>query len=260
VKKKIALLLILVFAFAAAGWSEVFLNRIEASFQYDYLTPDSLYGDWNAITVTYFREVSPTFNYHVGASAHYRNKGAILLFAGIAKDWSQKLFSNFAVSTATNCDYLQRYRLDADINLKLFKSEFLIATLGYAYVKYHNVHEDIIWRYGLSAYIKRIVLEFMIFNNTSMPGDSKSSTSLFGIGYGIDGWQWTHLIFNFGQQSYLATYALGNPEVIQDSNEITLKHRHWIKKDFGWFASFGFMELGDSYNKYLFEFGLFWKY
>ncbi|MDO9578345.1 MAG: YaiO family outer membrane beta-barrel protein, partial [Candidatus Cloacimonadales bacterium] len=197
-KQKTALLLIIVLAFTATVWSEVFLNRIEPSIQYEYLDPDSLYGAWSAVNVTYFREVNPYFNYHLGATAHYRNDAALLLYGGIFKTLSRKLFTNLAISGATKCDYLQKYRFDADINLKIFRSEALIATLGYAYVNYHNVHEDIIWRYGLSVYITRFIFQFMIFDNTSKPGDIKSSMNLFSIGYGIEGWQWTYLTFNFG--------------------------------------------------------------
>jgi YaiO family outer membrane protein len=236
------------------------LHRVETSLLYEYLTPNDAYGEWQALNVTYFKEVSPRFNWHAGITAHYRDETALLLFGGIGVIWAKRLFSNFAASFGTKCDYLQEYRFDADINLKLLKSEALIATLGYAYVNYHTVHEDIIWRYGCSLYLQRLVFELMFYNNTSKPGDIKSSTTLFSAGYGEEGWQWTYLIFNFGEQSYLATYVVGNPEIVQDSNEITLKHRHWLKKDFGWFASLGYMELGLAYEKFLFQFGFFWQW
>ena len=255
VRKEVTLIIIFIIAFSVTGWSEVFLNRIESSLMYEHLDPNDIYGDWFALNVTYFREVNPTLNYHVGATVHFRDENAILFFAGIGKVWTRKLFSNFAFSAATKCNYLQKYRWDADINLKLLKNENLIATLGYAYVKSYGVHEDHIWRYGLSLYVKRFIFEFMIFDNTSNPGNLKSSTSLFSIGYGIDGWQWTYFIFNFGKQAYYVDY-----DVIEVSNEITLKHRHWLENDFGWFASLGFMELGNAYDKYLFQFGLFWQY
>ncbi|MFC1898277.1 YaiO family outer membrane beta-barrel protein [Candidatus Cloacimonadota bacterium] len=254
-RKKIALLLIFILAFTAATWSEVFLHRIETSIQYEYLNPDSLYDSWNSLTVKYFREVNPTFNYHVGASIHNRNDSALLLFAGIGKTLSKRWFTNLAVSTSTKCDYLQQFRFDADINVILFRQENLIATLGYAWINYHTEYEDVLWRYGLSYIISRFVFEFMIFENTSTPGKVESSTALFSLGYGIDGWQWTHMVFNFGNQAYWATNY-----VLQNSDEIILKHRHWLKKDFGWFASLGFLDLGEAYEKYLIEFGLFWQY
>jgi YaiO family outer membrane protein len=255
VKKKTALLLILVFAFTVSAWSEVFLNRIEASIQYEYLHPDSLYGAWNALDLTYYRQVNPGFNFHVGVSTHYRENAALLLYAGIGKSILPRLYTNLAISGATKCDYLQQYRLDADINLKLLKNESLIATLGYAYVNYHTKYKDVLWRYGLSYYITRFIFEFIIYDNTSTPGDVKSSTSLFSLAYGVDGWQWTHFIFNIGKQAYYVTY-----DVVQESNDITIKHRRWLKNDFGWFASLGYMQLGESYDKYLLEFGLFWQY
>ena len=255
VKKTIVICLILFFVFTMPAWSEVFLNRIETSLLNEYLSPNDTYGEWYALNATYYRDAAPTWNYHIGATGHYREDGALLLFAGIAKNWSRKLFSNFAVSTSTECDYLPVFRLDADINVKLFKNEILIATLGYAYVNYHTDYEDIIWRYGASLYIQRLVFELMVLDNTSNPKNVKSSTTLLSIGYGLEGWQWTYLVINFGQQAYYVNY-----EIIQNSNEFTLKHRRWLKKDFGLFASLGYMELGTSYEKYLFQLGFFWQY
>ena len=254
-KTKTALLLFFALAISATGWSEVFLKRLETSLQYEYLDPNEVYGEWWALNATYFREVKADFHYHLGATAHYRDEAALLIFGGIGKTWSRRLFSNFALSLATRCDYLPQFRFDADINLKLLKTENLVATLGFAYVDYHTDYEDIIWRYGLALYLKRLIFELMIFNNTSNPGKVQSSTAMFSIGYGEEGWQWTYLVFNFGQQAYYVDY-----EVIHDSNEITLKHRRWIKRDFGWFAALGYMQLGQSYEKYLFQFGLFWQY
>ncbi len=246
---------------------KVFLNRIEASYMYEYLDPYDDYGDWHSFNVTYYRQETPAFNFHLGATFHnrlivgpdYGNSG-ILVFGGIAKDWTARLYSNFAASFGTRCDYLQEYRFDADINLKLLKNKNLIATMGYAYVNYHTPYEDVIWRYGLSLYVKRFIFELMFFNNRSIPGDIKSESMQFSIGYGEEHWQWTYLIFNFGSQAYLNIISTNLDRIELDSNEITLKHRRWIKRDFGWFAALGFLQLDTYYHKYLFQFGLFWQY
>lgn len=263
-------ILFFIFLVAAPLNSDVFLNRIEASYTYEYLDPYDDYGDWHSFNVTYFRQETPTFSFHLGATFHnrlivapnYENSG-ILLFGGITKDLTSRLYSNLVLSFGTECDFLPEYRIDADINLKLLKNKNLIATLGYAYVNYHTPYEDIIWRYGLSLHIKRFVFELMFYENHSIhdndPDDIYSDSMLFGVGYGADGWQWTHLIFNFGSQAYL----LNDPNLTRiklDSNEITLKHRRWIKNNFGWFASLGFMQLDQYYEKYLLQFGLFWQY
>ncbi|MCF7815069.1 MAG: YaiO family outer membrane beta-barrel protein [Candidatus Cloacimonetes bacterium] len=253
--------------------SEVFLNRLEASYTYEYLDPIDTYGDWHSFNVTYFRQETSTFNFHLGATFHNRlivgptyDHSGILFFGGVTKDWSSRLYSNFSASFGTECDYLPEYRFDADLNLKLLKHKNLIATLGYAYVNYHTFYEDIIWRYGLALHIKRFVFELMFYDNLSINANSdeeiESSTMLFSVGYGMEGWQWTHLIFNFGSQAYLLYDPFLNDlyRVELDSNEITLKHRRWIKNDFGWFASLGFMQLDTYYEKYLFQFGLFWQW
>nr|HPR17448.1 YaiO family outer membrane beta-barrel protein [Candidatus Cloacimonadota bacterium] len=179
---------------------------------------------------------------------------------GIGKTWSSRLFSNFALAFGTECDYLPEYRFDADINLKLLRNRNLIATLGYTYSNAYTPHEDIIWHYGASLYIKRFIFELMFFDNLSKPGDVKSGSMQFSIGYGEEFRQWTYLIFNFGSQAYQDTFDPNLNKIEMDSNEITLRHRRWLKQDFGWFAAFSYMELANAYNKYLFQLGLFRQY
>lgn len=262
--------LILIFCFSIPISAEVFLNRLEAGYTYEYLDPTTDYGDWHSFNITYFKTETPTLNFHVGTTFHNRlivapsfAHSGFLFFGGITKDISSRFYTNLVLSFGTESDYLPEYRVDTDANLKLFKSRRLIATLGYAYVNYHTQYEDIIWRYGLAWHIRSFVFELMFYDNLSKNTfnnqEIKSSTMLFSAGYGRDGWQWTHLIFNFGSQAYFLN-DINLTRVELDSNEITLKHRRWIKADFGWFASLGYMQLDTYYNKYLFQFGLFWQW
>jgi YaiO family outer membrane protein len=266
VKNKLVLagILILIFWLSPVR-SEVFLNRIEASYMYEYLRPFNDYGDWHSFNITYYRQQRPDFNYHLGATLHHRpitslRESGILLFGGISKDWSARLYSNFSLSFGSKTDYLPEYRYDLDINLKLLKHRNLVFTLGYAYINYFTVHEDVLWRYGFTLYHKSLIFSIMFFDNYSDPGNVDSQKTQFSFGVGREHWQWTYLILDYGTQAYLNIYNPNQVKIEQDVIEIALKHRRWLKRDFGFFLTLSLLELEASYTKYGVQFGLFWQY
>jgi YaiO family outer membrane protein len=235
-------------------------NRLEAYFTYDYLDPDSLYDAWKSETIGYYRTVNKEFNYHLIGTLHQRYDNGFLFEAGLTRVWNRKLFSDAAFSMGSEVDYLQKLRIDFNTYYKFLKHENLIASLGVAWIDYHDVHEDTILRAGLAYYYKRWIVEYVHFRNRSNPGKVDTSTNQVSLGYGREFKHWTYLIYSRGKQGYLATYLDVPQEVNSKSYEITLKHRHWYGKNYGPFLHLIYTNLDQVYEKYNCSLGVFWQF
>jgi YaiO family outer membrane protein len=233
-------------------------NRLELAATYEYLHPQSDFGDWKNVTVTLYRKENPDLTWFVQLGAHSRKEGeGMLASAGAYKDWSESLFTYTALSAGTNSEYLPQFRADHDFNLRIGPEKNFVWVVGGTYIQYFDVHRDYILSTGLSAYLGKWVAEYRVFRNISDPGSEVSYSQLFGLAYGQDGQQWTSGKFSFGRQAYLAT-AVETPESVNNNSVLaTLGHRRWLGRDYGVFWELSYFNLSHSYQKYGLTIGVF---
>ncbi|MBI5043029.1 MAG: YaiO family outer membrane beta-barrel protein [Nitrospirae bacterium] len=234
-------------------------NRIEINLTYEHLTPNEIYGDWKNLSLAYYRTPKSDFSYFLQAEAFSRKEGdGVLGVIGAYKDWMEYLYTYSSVSAGSNSEYLPMFRGDHDFNLKLGEDRNIVWITGITYIKYFDVHKDLILSTGLALYYPADwIWMYRIFINDSDPGNMISYSHLFSVGYGREKWQWTYLNISFGKQAYLATYLQSPEEVNRDTFRIALKHRLWLNKDYGIMAEASYLKLDEEYEKYGFSLGFF---
>lgn len=232
--------------------------RLEANLSYEYLSPDSAYGSWKTLSFGFYDKPRKDLTYFIQLGAFSRKSGEALLGTlGAYKDWGSRLYTYSALSTGTNSDYLPQIRIDHDFNIKLGAMKNFVWTAGASYLKYFDVHKDMLLSTGITFYFDRWIGGYRVFRNESDPGSIVSYSHLISAGYGREGWQWTYLDLSFGKQAYLPAYLASPEEVRQNSLYTSLKHRHWIGKDYGIFGDLSYFKLKDGYDKYGFSLGVF---
>lgn len=236
-------------------------KRLEARFSYEYLNPHSDYGSWETFTLSFYNNPVRDLTYFLNLGVFDRNEGKALMGTlGAYRDWTAYLYTYTALSTATNSEYLPRVRVDNDFNVKLGPEKEVVLTAGITYVRYFDVHKDLILSTGLTYYEGKWIMSYRFFRNDSDPGDVISYSHLASIGYGKEGSRWTFADLSYGKQAYLATH-LSNPEqVSQNSLSVTIRHRHWIQDSYGIILETGYLDLDEGYKKYLFVPGLFMEF
>lgn len=243
-----------------AAFSRAGAMRLDTSFSYEHLSPNGTYGSWKALNAALYFPL-PGFSAFAQASAHSRRDGKGVLAAGGGyRDWSPDFYTYTSVAGASNSSYLPRFRLDQDFNLKLLDSRTLVVTGGVSYIKYHDVHEDLVFSAGPSLYSGPWIFSYKLFRNISNPGSVKSYTHVQSAGYGSEGAHWTFLTASQGKQAYLATYLSDPQEVRQSAVSFMLNHRHWLNKDFGVTGDVSWFELKDGYKKYGVSLGCFFYF
>lgn len=234
-------------------------NRIEINVTYEHLTPNEIYGEWKNLSLAYYGTPKKDFTFFIQAEVFSRKEGdGVLGVLGAYKDWTDYLYTYTSVSAGSDSEYLPKFRADHDFNFKLGEKRNIVWIAGATYIKYFDVHKDLILSTGLALYYPEDwIWEYRIFRNDSDPGNVISYSHLFSIGYGREKWQWTYLDVSSGRQAYLATY-LESPETVnQDTFRIALKHRLWLGKDYGIMAEVSYLKLDVEYEKYGFSLGFF---
>jgi len=232
--------------------------RLETNFSYEDLSPNSVYGSWKTLSFGFYDKPQKDLTYFLQLGVFSRNEGEALLGTlGAYKDWGSRLYTYSDLSTGTSSNYLPRIRIDHDFNIKLGAMKNVVWTVGASYLKYFDVHKDMILSTGITLYSDKWILGYRVFRNESDPGSIVSYSQLISAGYGKEEWQWTYLDLSFGQQAYLATYLTSPEEMMQNSLYASLKHRRWIDKDYGIFGDLSYFKLKDGYDKYGFSFGIF---
>ncbi|MBN1224122.1 MAG: YaiO family outer membrane beta-barrel protein [Candidatus Aminicenantes bacterium] len=233
-------------------------KRFEAMLSYETLNPHDPYGSWKTFLLSYYANPRLGFTYYFQLGAFSRKEGdAGLAVAGAYKDWSDRFYTYTAVSSGTDSAYLPVFRFDNDFNFKLGKKRNIVWTAGITFLKYHNVHRDLILSSQVTAYFEGVVATYRIFRNRSDPGGIKSFSHLLDAAYGREGWQITNATLSFGKQAYLATYLSRPEEVNQNSIYVVVKHRRWIGSGLGLLGDFSYFKLEDGYTKIGFSLGVF---
>jgi len=233
--------------------------RLEMGGNYEYLSPNATYGSWKSGFLRLYHRPVQGFTYFLegGAFSRKHEGDAVLGVLGAYKDWSPWLYTYTSFSTGSNSTYLPKYRLDQEFNFKLGEKKNIVPSIGFTYIKYHDIHKNYIVYPGISYYGEGFVITYKHFINRSDPGSVNSSSDLVSIGIGQEGKSWTYLDISYGKQAYLATYLANPQEVRQKALYISLSHRHWIKKDLGLFGGLSYLKLKDGYEKYGFQAGIF---
>lgn len=233
-------------------------HRLEMSFSYEYLTPHDVYGTWKNFSIGLHNKPKPDLTYFVQLGVFSRKEGdGMLGNVGAYKDWGSRLYTYSALSIGTNSEYLPRIRIDNDFNIKIGAMKNIVWTAGVSYIKYFDLHKDLILSTGLTLYNGNWISGYRVSMNDSSPGNVISYSHHVSIGYGKEGWQWTFLDLSYGKQAYLATSVLIPEEVRQDAPYISIKHRRWIGKNFGVLIELNYLKLKDTYEKYGFSSGIF---
>jgi YaiO family outer membrane protein len=236
-------------------------KRIEVSYSFENLQPHSIYGNWSAGNFAFYNKYSPDFTYFLQSSLHSRDEGnGVTGTVGAYKDWTNYLYTYSAVTAGSNSTYLPKFRGDHDFNFKVGSNKNLVLTAGITHIDYFDEHRDLILSGGPTLYLDKWVLQYRLFHNESDPGSVESYSHLISVGYGKEGWQWTYLNVSFGKQAYMAT-SLATPEAVnQNSIDVSLKHRHWLGKDYGIFGDIDYFKLQDGYKKYGISCGFFYEF
>ena len=236
-------------------------RRIETSYFFEHLEPNSTYGNRNSGDLSFFSNPCKGFTYFVKANYYNRMEGSATAgTAGAYIDWLDSLYTYSSVSAGRRSDYLPKIRLDHDFNFKMGAKKNLVLTAGLTYIDYFTDHKDLILSGGPTLYLNPVILQYRLFHNQSSPGSVISYSHLISLGYGEEKWQWTYLIFSFGKQAYLAT-ALSSPEEVdQNSFDATLRHRHWLDSSYGIFGDVSYFKLQDGYDKTGICLGFFYEF
>jgi YaiO family outer membrane protein len=233
-------------------------NRME--FDLGYASLSDQYGSWKNSRLMYLRR-ELTFTYFFEMEGFLRKDGdGVLWTGGIIKDWKPWFYTYTALATGTNSNYLPQFRFDQDLNFKFGKKREFVFTLGGTYVDYHADHEDLIFSAGITGYFNKWILGYRIFRNISYPGSVGSLSHTFDVTYGREGSHWTSLVFSYGNQAYSSTELASPEKVDQTSQEILLKHRHWMAENWGLYGEASAFHLNNEYRKYGFTLGVFWDF
>ena len=236
-------------------------KRVEVSYSFENLQPHSTYGNWNTGNFAFYDKRLPDFTYFLQSSVYNRDDGnGVTGTVGAYKDWADFIYTYSSITAGSHSNYLPKFRGDHDFNFKVGQNKNLVLTAGISYIDYFDVHRDLILSGGPTLYLDKWVLQYRLFHNESDPGSVRSFSHLVSVGYGAEGWQWTYLDFSFGKQAYMAT-SLATPEAVnQNSMTITLKHRHWLGKDYGIFGDVSYFKLQDAYKKTGLTCGFFYEF
>jgi YaiO family outer membrane protein len=211
--------------------------------------------------VKYYRYQEPTFNFFFqGGMVKREGKNDYIGLFGFAKDWNPNLYTYTVVAKGTVSTYLPNARFDHDFNFKVGKKRNVLLTLGVTYIKYYVPAEDFIISSGLTWYLGHWVSAYRLFWNHKKPGNIRSFSHLASLEYSIDKAHSTALSVSWGSQAYLALYVLLPEQIRQSAFNINLLHRQWITRGIGCFGQVGYLDLKDTYRKYLLTGGIFFEF
>jgi YaiO family outer membrane protein len=235
---------------ASAQEEERKSRSLEASFSYEHLSPNAIYGNWYTFNASYYSKNSSDFTYFLQSSLYKRSEGrGATGTIGAYKDWFDSLYTYSSITAGSHSDYLPAFRIDHDFNFKAGKNKNYVLTAGITYIDYFDDHKDLIISGGPTVYLGHFISQYRLFHNESNPGSMGSFSHLVSIGYGEEGRQWTYLNLSFGKQAYLATYLATPQAVNQNSTYLVLKYRHWLDKNYGLFGEASYFNLENGYKK-----------
>ncbi len=187
-------------------------------------------------------------------------KNGALFNIGAYKDWNKNLYTYSSISFGTNSTYLPKYRLDHEFYFKTLRNKNLVLSVGSSYIKYFNIHSDLILSLGFTYYGDGYNFTYKYLINNNNPGSIISYTNIYSLGIGYEKKHWLYLSYNQGNQSYLATYLI-NPTIVNyNAKYYSINYRKWINNSSGFILEYNHLDLKDSYKKNGLIFGIFKEY
>ncbi len=180
---------ILLFIFYLLFFSFSFsYQRSEYLISYDKLNPIKTYGEYKTITYNYFNKINNTTTYFISSSLFRRTieKNGALFNIGAYKDWNKNLYTYSSISFGTNSTYLPKYRLDHEFYFKTLRNKNLVLSLGSSYIKYFNIHSDLILSLGFTYYGDGYNFTYKYLINNNNPGSIISYTNIYSLGIGYE--------------------------------------------------------------------------
>ena len=233
-------------------------SRIEVSGLYEYLSPKDVYGNWGSGTLGFSQKISEDLNLISDFSYFSRNEGSgILVAVGGYKDWSRDMFTFTSISAGTNVVITPKVRFDNDFNFKLGEKQAFILPLGFTYIWYYDLRNDVLLSTGLSVYLDSWIFTYRFFLNFSNPGTTISFSNLLSIGCGKEGEQWTYFDISYGELKSLPANIDSYMAISEKSLYLSFKHRSWIGSDYGVFTDLNYLNVIDLYQKYGISLGFF---
>jgi len=249
------LALFLVMGFSVSARADYYTNwkyKLDVSASYAHLTDG--YGDWGGIDATWWARAGYKATFFVNGAFWQRNDGPQGIGGvGAYVNWLKWMYTYTSVYAGTKSAWNPLVRVDHEFNFLFGPKRFMMATVGITYIKYHDVHYDLVPQVGLSAYIKNWVLGYRAFFNFSNPGWILGISHLISVEYGIEGAHWTAFSARFGKAGWRAETLTVN----EWSLDIALNHKHWIGRSWGLFGEFRYTKVFGEYNEFGFMFGAF---
>lgn len=224
------------------------------------LLPNETYGNWKSGTLGFTGKISEGFTLLSNISYILTKQGCGVLFvAGGYKDWSEDLYTFTSFSLGSNSEITPKARLDHIFNFRLREQKTLIIPLGFSYIWYEDLKNDVVISTGLSAYIESWVLTYNFFFNYSNPGRVISYSNLVSIGSGKEGEQWTYFDIFYGENKSLPVNIETRKEATEISFYASFKNRKWLGKYYGVFVEFNYLKVVDAYQKVGISLGIFFN-
>lgn len=238
-------------------------NKIEVSVSHESVSPHSVYGNWKSMSVQYSRKAAVDFTWFAQFDMFSRNSGhGNLVTVGAYKDWNDSFYTYTALSSGSNVDYLQKFRVDQTFYLKFGPEKQYVWNFGGTYIDYHNDNTDKILQTGLTIYNNKWAYGFNLFRNKSDPGSVTSYSREYTISYGKERQALTQLTYANGKEAYLAM-DLAVPTAARNSSKLwSLNHRRWLglEKDHGYVIGVNYFDLENGYRSTEFTLGYFKEY
>ncbi len=207
-------------------------------------------GNWDSGGMRYTR-IGDGYSAYFELNGYNRKKGdggAEQIVGGLYKDWTERLYTYTSLSKGTNVDYLPKFRADHDFNYKFDEEKKWVWTLGATYIDYYTPNSDTIYSTGFTHYGDGLILSYRYFHNISNPGSLKSHSQSVSADQGYWYKYLNTIIYSWGNQAYMATY-LDSPESVQrTSKSILLRHRHWVRDDWGFWLQAGAVRVDGAYD------------
>ncbi|MFP8777239.1 YaiO family outer membrane beta-barrel protein [Hydrogenophaga sp. RWCD_12] len=190
-------------------------------------------GNWKEIGV----RGSHTMGAHVlqGEAATMRRFGESGNFIGLGDTYSfdPDWFGSLSVGAGDGASYLPRARIDGFIHRKLLADRNLIASLGAAYYRAPDGHNDRSASLGATYYFSEPwILQGEVRFNNSRPGSVTTRQQFVALTWGRD--QQTQITARhaWGREGY---QTIGNGDALVDfsSHQSSLNLRHWLGADWG---------------------------
>jgi YaiO family outer membrane protein len=230
-------------------------RSIEASLNYDYLTPDKDYADWKSAEFKYFHRYDPKSTIMAGIGESIRDESFAWVQTALYHDWKPWFSTYTSLTGATQTKWVGNFRFDNDFNIKFGSKYQYILTTGQTAIWYDTDKVDYLLSVGGILYYPHLIIDARHYFNRSDPGKVWSGSERLSVGFGTRGKCWTTIIASTGDQRYLGLAQ----QVNQDVKSISISEDIWLNSSGGIRIGAGYLTIENGYDKYNGNIGCFWQ-